>query len=58
MRAFAKPHIRCARPGAAPVRKKVTVKNEFELVLDEMISSWFRWYWLALASLLLIGAAL
>jgi hypothetical protein len=32
-----------------------TSKNELELALDRMISSWFRWYWLALASLLLLG---
>jgi hypothetical protein len=35
-----------------------TTKNELELALDRMISSWFRWYWLVLASLLLLGAAL
>jgi hypothetical protein len=32
-----------------------TSKNELELALDRMISSWFRWYWLALASFLLLG---
>jgi hypothetical protein len=35
-----------------------TSKNELELALDRMISSWFRWYWLALVSFLLLGAAL
>jgi hypothetical protein len=38
--------------------QKSTVKNEFELALDQRISSWFRWYWLVLAAVLLLGAAL
>jgi hypothetical protein len=38
--------------------QECTAKNEFELALDRMISSWFRWYWVVLASVLLLGAAL
>ena len=38
--------------------EECTAKNELELALDRMIGSWFRWYWLVLASLLLLGTAL
>jgi hypothetical protein len=51
------PHPAHATERRAHIQER-TSKNELELALDRMISSWFRWYWLALVSFLLLGAAL
>jgi len=49
---------RLPRPRRLAYAQERTAKNEFELALDGMISSWFRWYWVASALLILLGAAL